>query len=464
MRAAALVTLVARDARRAGGALSTSAFGIAAGVGALVFFSALGLAVKATLLGEVFPIDRIELEPAAGPEPSLLVALVGGGKPPPGIRQDAVDRLASVHGVEGVYPKLRFAFPSGAFGGKELIGREIGTHEMLADGVDPRLLAGQLSGKHPFRDPLEHPGPPCKGDDDCSGGQYCERPSEAPSGVCSEPIPVLASPYVVELFNKGIAQAHGLPQIGKTLLDQAQGVTFRLQLGVSMMGKARRGAPRDARARLVGVSTSAIDIGATLPLEVVKRLNREFYGPEAADRYSSVLVKVKQTDAIADVVTVAAQEGLVPRDSKARDVSVLINGVMGLLTLVSGAMLLVASTNIAYTFRVIVAERRAEIGLYRALGASRRDISLWLVSLSSLVGVLGGAAGVALARVAAIAADVLAATKLPDFPFKPASFFAFPPWLVGLAIVSGGLFAVLGALSAVRAASRIDPSAALSER
>ncbi len=58
-------------------------------------------------------------------------------------------------------------------------------------------------------------------------------------------------------------------------------------------------------------------------------------------------------------------------------------------------------------------------------------------------------------------ADVLAARKLPDFPFKPASFFAFPLWLWGVGLGFAALFAVLGALGPARRAARVDPAGAL---
>lgn len=464
MRARALGTLITRDLARSGGALATAGLGITAGTAALVFFLGLGLGVRSVLLGDVFPIDRVELEPTARPEPGLLSLLMGGGKAPPGIAPEVVERLGALPGVAATYPKLRFAFPSGAFGGAEILGREVGTHEMLADGVDPRLVIDDIKGPFGFDDPLKKPGPPCAADDACQAPMYCEKASGEARGVCSDPIPVLVSPYLVEIFNKGLAPAHNLPQIGLSLLSKAQGVTFRLQLGVSMMGRAKQGVPRDARGRVVGISRSAIDLGITLPLPVVQRLNQEFAGPEAARRYSSVLVRVKDAGEVARLVAIGANEGLEPKDTRARDVSVLITGVTALLGLVAAVMLLVASSNIAYTFRVLVGERRGEIGLYRALGATPGDIGAWLLGLAAVVGLGGGLLGAFVARLGAFVADLLAASKLPDFPFKPATFFAFPAWLVLGGAAFGAAFAVLGALSAVRRAARLDPAEALVER
>lgn len=452
--------LVWWELRRSRGALGTASFGILAGTAVLTFFLALGLQVRAVLLGQVFPLDRVEFEPTAKPEPGLLTLLIGGGRTPTGIREESVRMLGQIPGVLGVFPKLRFAFPSGAFGGKELIGREIGTHEMLAEGIDPALVEGDLQG-FSFEDPLKQPGAACTKDEDCKGGMYCEQVSGASEGVCSEPVPVVVSPYLVELFNKGLAPAHGLPAVGMTLIQKAQGITFRFQLGISMMGRAKQGVPRSAQARIVGISPHAMDLGATLPLPVVRRWNQEFYGEDAAKNYSSVVVRVQRPDQVAEVIRVAARQGLVPKDTRARDLSVLISGVMGLLSLIAGVMLVMASSSIAYTFRVLVDERRTEIGLYRSFGATPANVALWWGVVASIVGVVGGVLGVVIARGAALGGDWLAREKLPDFPFKPVSFFLFPGWLVAGAIFFGVLFSLFGAITGIRRAAWMDPARAL---
>ena len=144
MNVGSLLRLVVRDVRRSGGALSTAAFGVFAGTAALVFFLSLGLGVRKVVLGEVFPLDRVELEPRIGPEPGLLDLLLRPSAPPRGIAPPSIERIRTTPGVMQVYPKLRFAFPAGAFGGKEIIGQDIGAHEILADGVDPVLVAGDV--------------------------------------------------------------------------------------------------------------------------------------------------------------------------------------------------------------------------------------------------------------------------------------------------------------------------------
>jgi putative ABC transport system permease protein len=457
MRLASLWQLVRRDLGRTRGALVTSGFGIAAGTAALIFFLALGLGVRAVLLGEVFPIDQVELEPPKGRDPGILGLLLGGDAPA-GIPEADVARLARLPGVTGVYPKLRFAFPSSAHGGKEIFGHDVGTAELVGDGIDPALVRDEPFGSA-FADPLDRPGAACTDDAACGGQQYCERPGPQP-GRCSDPVPALVSRYLVEIFDKSIAPAHGLPPIGESLVARAQGVTFMLRLGESLLGRAKGGSPRTVRVRVVGVSRRAIDLGITLPLAVVRRWDRELSG-DAADRYSSAIVQVRAPDVTSEVLAEGAALGLTPTDTRARDVSVLIAGVTGLLTLIAAVILVVSASNIAYTFRVLVTERRAEIALYRAVGATAADVRAWMLALAAVVGVVGGATGLLAARLAAVAADLVAARKLPDFPFKPASFFLFPWWLGAVALGFAALFAIVGAYGPARRAAKVEPAAAL---
>ncbi|MCL2825254.1 MAG: hypothetical protein FWD57_14785, partial [Polyangiaceae bacterium] len=132
-------------------------------------------------------------------------------------------------------------------------------------------------------------------------------------------------------------------------------------------------------------------------------------------------------------------------DRRARDVSLLIDGVTGLLSLVSTVILVMAGANVAYTFRALTLERHAEIALYRAVGASRRDIFLWQVVLALVVGVVYSLFGLVLGLVGMVGVDWIGIHLVPEFPFKPDSFFVVPLWLVFAVVGFGGGVAVLGA-------------------
>ncbi|MEM9694360.1 MAG: ABC transporter permease, partial [Myxococcota bacterium] len=434
--------MIRRDLVRVRGALVTSGFGIAAGTAALVFFLALGMGVRDVLLGEVFPIDQVELEPPKGGGGlGQMAAFAFGMKAKaPRISQEQVEELRKSDAAAGVYPKLKMSFPSRGFGGKELLGKNIGSTEMIADGIDPELVEKDVTGKYAFVDPLKacarskettpstkevkaqagsvpHCGT-CSDTKQCASPQYCEGPVGG-NGVCVEPVPVVISRFLIEIFDKSIAPTHGYPQIGEELLQRAEGMTGYLWLGDSVLGKSKLGKPRQVHIRLVGISSLAVDLGMTMPIDTVRRFNREYAGEDAASAYSSVLVRAASTERVADVVALGESMELTPKDTNARDISVLLTGVMSLLALVAAIILIVSASNIAYTFRVLVNDRRREIALYRAIGASAADMVKWLLGLALTVGSLGGAVGVGLAFLLSLVADRLAAQKLPDFPFKP---------------------------------------------
>jgi putative ABC transport system permease protein len=122
----------------------------------------------------------------------------------------------------------------------------------------------------------------------------------------------------------------------------------------------------------------------------------------------------------------------------------------GLLLGLGAVALLVGGVGVANTMVISVLERRNEIGLRRALGATRGQVRLQFLAESLLLSALGGVAGV---LVGSLVTAVYAATR--DWPTS------IPP----LAIV-GGIGATLvvgtaaGAYPAARAA-RLTPTAAL---
>lgn len=123
----------------------------------------------------------------------------------------------------------------------------------------------------------------------------------------------------------------------------------------------------------------------------------------------------------------------------------------GLLIGVGSIALLVGGIGVANTMIVAVLERRNEIGLRRALGATRRNIRSQFLTEAVLLAALGGIAGVVLG-VAVTAGVALANGWIVTIPV--------PILGIGLAvtIVVGGL---AGILPAARAA-RVPPTAALS--
>jgi len=133
-------------------------------------------------------------------------------------------------------------------------------------------------------------------------------------------------------------------------------------------------------------------------------------------------------------------------------------------TLISLLIVCIAAVNIAHTFFMIIYERRRELGLLRALGASRSDVRTMILGEALLIGLTGGVLGLLVGVGACLASDAILVGVLPDFPFKPESFFAYRWWLFAGAIACAVVFCWLGALLPSRRAARMDPVAALTGR
>lgn len=140
----------------------------------------------------------------------------------------------------------------------------------------------------------------------------------------------------------------------------------------------------------------------------------------------------------------------------------MMKTVDGLVTLINAVVasiaalaLLICGLSIMNTMTMAVGERTREIGVKRALGASRRRIALDVLAESALMGALGGMGGLAAGAPAATALNsaMVAATGTTSFLLT---------WrLAAAALVFAVVLGTLGGLYPARHASQMDPAAAL---
>lgn len=465
MRAAAFVTLLGRDLRRAGGAFVLAAVGITVGIAALVFFLALGAGMRSVVLGKIFPVDRIEVVPR-DQTVGALAALLGAR--PQGIRAEDVAALRATPGVRAVLPKLRLLFPHSGRGGQELFGRNVGAGELVADGIDPALVREELGRGVAFEDTSgQSSGRACQRHEDCAAPEKCatEIATNGASvlpGRCERPIPALVSPYLLEVFDGAIAPAHGLPPIARSLASHAQGLELEWDLGRAGLGFAQRGTQRRVYARVVGVSPRAIDLGLTVPLETARRLNREYAGESAASQYTSAVVMLAHPEFTASVGARARELGLEVRTSGAEQMGMLVTVITAVLSLTSAVIVLLAALSIAHALGARVREREGEIALLRVCGARRSTVFALVIAEAIVVGVLASSAGVGLARALGVAWNRWLGARLPSFPFKPDDWFVWTPRDVLISCAFGIGACAMSALWPARRAASTDPAVVLS--
>jgi putative ABC transport system permease protein len=113
------------------------------------------------------------------------------------------------------------------------------------------------------------------------------------------------------------------------------------------------------------------------------------------------------------------------------------------------------------TMTITLLERTEEIGIMKAIGASKSDISLMFVMESTLMGFLGAVGGVGIGYVGGFVINVLINAIATRFGGEAVSLFYSPLWFVMTVIGFGAFVGFLTGVFPARSASRIDALDAL---
>jgi putative ABC transport system permease protein len=129
----------------------------------------------------------------------------------------------------------------------------------------------------------------------------------------------------------------------------------------------------------------------------------------------------------------------------------LLNKIQLLMIMVTVVVLFAAAISVASTMGANVLERREEIGLMMAIGATRNEISLFYAAEAVLIGLLGGFTG--------FVSGCFSAQAISKGAFG--SFITMPYYTVVLSLVSGLLISLLASHFPVRNAMKQSPAVIL---
>jgi putative ABC transport system permease protein len=130
-------------------------------------------------------------------------------------------------------------------------------------------------------------------------------------------------------------------------------------------------------------------------------------------------------------------------------------GIFGSLALT------VASIGIVNTLVMAILERRREIGIMKAIGASDMDVKKLFFAEAGAMGILGGVVGVVLGWMIGQIINFGTNIYLKSQSIPPEHFWAVPWWLVLFAVGFSLIVSLISGLYPAGRAAQLDPVQAL---
>ena len=179
--------------------------------------------------------------------------------------------------------------------------------------------------------------------------------------------------------------------------------------------------------------------------------------------YSSVSVRVRNPSQVQKVEDAIKKMGFNTFSilDASRSIQQFFKVLDVFLGIFGSLALAVAFIGIVNTLVMAILERRREIGIMKAIGASDGDIKKLFFAEAGAMGILGGIAGVALGWAIGQVINVGTNVYLKSQSFPPEHFWSVPWWLVAFALLFSFLVSLAAGLYPAGRAARLDPVQAL---
>jgi len=287
-----------------------------------------------------------------------------------------------------------------------------------------------------------------------------EIPNEETWKSSEEPYPAILPRKILELYNLSVASPQGLPLlseenlIGKEMIFYPRFSTF--------FGSSGNDKSTQITLKIVGFSDKASLLGPTIPLEILNTLNR-YYAPSGNNSYTELFVETsdqnKTTQIAQEIENLGLSTQYFTKDLK--EVQAKISYLSIGLGLISLIIILLSGIAIIGTFLSQIAERRKELGLLRALGATRKQIKLLIMSEAGFIGLIGSTIGIGAGILASIIFDKYITTELRNTILLPKTLFCITPEIIIATLAFGICLSIIAAYIPANTASKVDPITAL---
>lgn len=234
---------------------------------------------------------------------------------------------------------------------------------------------------------------------------------------------------------------------------------------------------REQKLKIVGVSDLDPESmrGPTrarvfLPLKLAESLHvmlptdlREISHASDQPVYSSISVRVRNPAQIQGVEDAIKKMGFTTFSiaDASRGLRQFFGVLYAFLGIFGSLALIVASIGIVNTLVMAILERRREIGIMKAIGASDGDVKKLFFAEAGAMGIFGGMLGVVLGWAIGQVINFGTNMWLKSQSLPPEHFWAVPWWLVAFAIGFAVAVSLISGLYPAGRAARLDPVQAL---
>jgi len=334
--------------------------------------------------------------------------LLGGG-----LGEKQVEQCRAIPGVEQVYRQAHYPGPCQMWASYK--GQNF-TSDLILEGVDPGQVQAQLPEGTIFEDTTDFN------------------------------VPTVIPQTVLDVLNAGISAHTSLPTLSEqAVIDR----DFRMRVGASSFSP---GEGVEINCHVVGVSDQLGVNGPAVPLEWVRR-----HAKRPVEYHTLTLQLAAGADLESVLQAIDKMHLAAPDLEMAKRIGQASLLVQFLTAGFAGAILLVAGVGIASGFTVKVQLEQQDIGLYRSLGATRRDIARLYLIRATVLGLHGAFWGLLLGLVLGQFSATLILSQLPKALSQGVTLFR-PSWVSLLtAVVFAPLVAVGSAWLPARRAANLEP-------
>ena len=441
---------------------SLTTIGISVGVASLVAMLSLGTGLqqlfsrrleKSGLFDTIFVSSRRELrgmgreEERSGPTPGESRVL----------DEPARVEIEHLANVSEVYPDIRFvtelrfndkphltmisALPSSAKSNDAFEGMQgrFFTSDGAAEVILQKSFAEELLGKTP---PLGAPEP----------------------GVAELAQPLIGKELVMRYAQRAAVQApeqEGANGLTGDIAGASYSVISREQslkiVGISDLDPESMRGPMRAKVFLPLGFAESLHVMQPTDLREISRAGKD------QPVYSSISVRVKNPAQIQGVEDAIKKMGFTTFSilDASRSLQQVFKVLYAFLGIFGSLALAVASIGIVNTLVMAILERRREIGIMKAIGASDGDIRKLFFAEAGAMGILGGIVGVILGWAIGQIINFGTNIWLKSQSIPPEHFWSVPLWLVGFSIGFAFVVSLVSGLYPAGRAARLDPVQAL---